>query len=321
MSKDDKTNIQEVKASMGVDAEANDPVAAAGGNAKGKNRPADLNKTVDAKADEIEDTVKTPQGKEGMTKAPARKADKKAVSEAVTEIFEGQELTEEFKDKASVIFETVVNTVISEEIARLEEEFEATLEEQTDLAVSELSENVEKYLDYVAEKWLEENQVAVDSGIKSEMAESFINGLKDLFVENNIDIPEESIDVVSEMSTQLEESDEMLNTAKRENIELRKALVEAQVEKSFMEMSEGMTESQKDKLRNLAENVSYESLDDYQSKLTIIKENYFKGENTKVLNEGVDTGNQEIDASETNVPQVDPQMSRYADALSRSLRK
>lgn len=321
MADKDQTQLDEVKASMGVDAEANDPVKSAGGEAKGKNRPADLNKAVDPKADEIEDTVKTPQGKESMTKAPSRRADKKAVSEAVTEMFTGQDLSEDFKDRAGVIFEGVVNTVIQEEVARLEEEFEQKLEEQTDVAVSELNEQVSKYLDYVAEQWMKRNEVAIDSGIKAEMAESFLSNLKDLFVENNIDIPEESIDVVAEMTDQVEELEGKLDESKRENIELRTALTEAQVEKAFTEMTEGLTETQKDKLKTLSENVSYDSLSDYRNKLDIIKENYFGDEKTKTLTEGVDTGNQEIDAPEADAPQVDPSMSRYAAALSSSLRK
>lgn len=321
MAHKDQSQLDEVKASMGVDAEANDPVTPAGGSAKGKNRPADLNKSADPVADKIEDTVKTPQGKESITKAPPRRADKKAVSEAVTEMFTGQDLSEDFKDRASIIFEGVVNRVLSEEIERLEEEFESQLDEQVNLAAEDLAEAVSKYLDYVAENWMAKNQIAVDSGIKAEMAESFISGLKNLFTENNIDIPEEQIDIVSEMTEQVEEAEGKLNEVKRENIELRKALVETQVEKAFMEMSEGMTEIQKDKLKSLVENVSYDSIDDYRHRVEVIKENYFGEDKSKVLSEGVDTRNQEIDAPDNSAQAVNPEMSRYATALSKTLRK
>lgn len=327
MSDQEFEQLDEVKAT-GENSMANDPVTPAGGDPKKKNRPADMSKTVDANADEIEDDVKTPQGTaagekspaegpgEGK-KAPARKADKAAMKESIEEMFGGQDLSEEFKEKATIVFEAAVNAKLNEEVERLEEEFETKLNEQAEIAVNDLVEKVDSYLDYVVEKWMEENELAIDSGIRTEMAESFMNGLHDLFVEHNVDISEEKADIVSEMAEELEAKEAKLAEAIEQTIALRKELAEAHVQDAFEEISEGLTETQAEKLEKLAEGIEYDTIEDYKHKVSIIKENYFGG---KALTESVD----EVDPIEEETAEtryVDPAVASYVEAISKSLRK
>lgn len=320
--------MDEVKAT-GENSMANDPVTPAGGTAKGKNRPADKNMSVDPTADNIEDTVKTPQGTaagnvspaEGPgqgKKAPPRMADKKAMKESVEEMFAGQDLSEEFKERVTVVFEAAVNARLVEEVERIEEEFAAQLDEQVEIAVNDLVEKVDSYLDYVVEKWMEENELAVESGLRTAMAESFMNGLYDLFVEHHVSLPEEGEDILESLVQELDEVKEKLNEEIDEKIELRKQLIESRVQDVFEEISEGLTDTQVEKLQRLAEGIEYGDLDEFKSKVSIIKENYFGGKD--YLSEETD----ELDPIEEetqNMKAVDPAVARYAEAISRNLRK
>lgn len=315
MSDQEFEQLDEVKAT-GEDSEANDPVTPAGGDPKKKNRKADMSKSVDPKADEIEDDVKTPQASADK-KAPARKADKNGMKESVEEMFAGQDLSEDFKERATVVFEAAVNSRLLEEVERLEEEFEEKLEEQATAAVNELVENVDSYLDYVVEKWMEENELAIENGIRTEMAESFIAGLHDLFVEHNIEVPEDKVDAFAQMAEELEGKDAELNEAINDTIELRKQLAEAHKQDVFEEISEGLTDTQREKLAKLAEGVEFDDIEGYTAKVEIIKENYFGG---KTLTEEAD----EIDPIEeeaTETQYVDPNVAQYAAAISKTLRK
>jgi hypothetical protein len=327
MSDQEFEQLDEVKAT-GENSMANDPVVPAGGSPMKKNRPADKSQSVDPNADDIEDDVKTPQGTAADSKspaegpgtgkkAPARMADKAAMKESIEEMFGGQDLSEEFKEKATVVFEAAVNAKLNEEVARLEEEFEAKLEEQAEAAVSDLVEKVDSYLDYVVEKWMEENELAIEAGIRTEMAESFMNGLHDLFIEHNVDISDEAADIVSEMAEELEAKENQLAEAIEQTIALRKDLAEAHKQDAFEEISEGLTETQVEKLEKLAEGVDFDTIEDYKHKVSIIKENYFGG---KALTESVD----EVDPVEdeaTDTRYVDPAVASYAAAISKTLRK
>jgi len=316
MSDKELDQLDEVKATGGDPSETSDPVAPAGGDPKKKNRPADDSKAVDPKADEIEDDVKTPAAKgDKKAKEPAPGA---GMKESVEEMFAGQDLSEEFKEKATVVFEAAVGAKINEEVARLEEEFTEKLDEQTSLAVDELVEKVDSYLDYVVEKWMEENELAVEKGIRSEIAESFIEGLADLFTEHNINLPEEDVDVVADMAEQLENTEAKLDEAIAQVVELRKELTEANKADAFEEIAEELTATQAEKLEKLAEGIEFENLDEYKEKVKIIKENYFGG--STELTESVD-GIDPIEEETSEIKTVDPEMARYAAAISKSLRK
>lgn len=195
--------------------------------------------------------------------------------EDVEEIFGGDELSEELKNKASIVFEAAINARLVVEAARLEEEFEQRVEEAIEDIRLEIVENVDKYLSYAVEEWVEENKVAIDTGLKIGMAEDLISSLKDVFEANYIDIPETKVDVVAEMTEQVEDLESQLNEQIEKNIALKEENAAIKVAFSFSEMTEGLAETQVEKLKALSEHISYDSVNDYKNKLSVIKETYF----------------------------------------------
>ena len=218
--------------------------------------------------------TKSGQGEEGF-KGTSPSTVKPSYKEDVEEIFGGDELSEEIRNKASIVFEAAINARLVVETVRLEEEFETRVEEAIEEIRAEVVENVDKYLSYAVEEWIEENRVALDAGLKVEMAEDLISGLKGLFEANYIDIPEAKLDVVAEMTEKVEELEKQLNEQIEKNHSLRDSNSALKVEQAFAEMSEGLVETQVEKLRALSEGVSYDSDVDYKNKLTVIKETYF----------------------------------------------
>lgn len=321
MSNKDVKQLDEFKAS-GENSVANDPMTPAGGS--DKKRPADKS-TGDAAAKS--NPVATP-GQGGAvsdqiesvptTKTAARRADK-SMGESVEEMFAGADLSEDFKEKATVIFEAAVYAKIQEEVDRLEEEYAAKLDEQVEALASDLVEKVDSYLDYVVEQWMEENAVAIDRSIRAEVAEAFIDGLRDLFVEHNINIPEEETDILADMAEELDSKDAALNESVNEVIELRKEL-EAYKAKDILESySKGLTETQAEKLRTLSEGVEFSDSSEFERKVQIIKEQYFGNKSVlKESNDNIDPV--ELDES-VEVMNVDPSIAFYAQALSKTLRK
>ena len=238
------------------------------------------------------------------------------MKESVEEMFAGADLSEDFKEKATVVFEAAVNAKLQEEVARIEEQFEAKLDEEVEVAISDIVEKVDTYLDYVVEQWMEDNKVAIERGIRSEIAESFIEGLKDLFVEHNINLPEEEVDVIADMAEQLEATEAQLNEAINETIELKKALTESKKAEILESYTKDLTETQAEKFRALTEGVEYSDLDELSRKVKIINEQYF-GAKT-VLSESLS----EIDPiEEATTQKIDPAMAAYAQAISKTIRK
>ena len=308
MSEKELDQLDELKAD-GEDSSTADPVTGAGGAVK--KRKADATNAPE-KADTID--VKTPEGSAGK-KAPARSADK-GMKESVEEMFAGADLSEDFKEKATVVFEAAVNAKLQEEVTRIEEQFEAKLDEQVEVAISDIVEKVDTYLDYVVEQWMEDNKVAIERGIRSEIAESFIEGLKDLFVEHNINLPEEEVDVIADMAEQLEATEAKLDAAINESIELKKALTESKKAEILESYTKDLTETQAEKFRALTEGVEYSDLDELSRKVKIINEQYF-GAKT-VLSESLS----EIDPiEEATTQKIDPAMAAYAQAISKTIRK
>ena len=251
-----------------------------------------------------------------VIKASAKKkrADK-SMGEAVDEIFGGEDLSEDFKERAAVLFETVVLGKVNAEVERLEEEFSSKLDEQAELATEDLTKKVDAYLDYVAEQWMEENTLAVESGIRSDIAESFISGLKELFSEHRIDVPEEEVDLVAEMAEKIEALEASLNEQIDTNIEVSKELDEAKKSDVFDSLCEGIANTQAEKLRSLTEGLEYVDLDDYSRKVEIIKENYFGKSAIVEETDELDPVNEESDTK-----YVDPQMALYAKSISKTFR-
>lgn len=217
-------------------------------------------------------------------------------------------LSEEFRDKAALIFETAVRTKISEIKESLENKFNVALVEEVSAIKEELTERVDSYLEYVSEEWIDENSLQIESGLKNELSESFMSGLKSLFEEHYVSIPEEKYDVLENMVMRLDEMEEKLNEQIERNVQLNKRLSEAVSETIFNEVTEGLALTQKEKLAGLAESVEFESEKNYRGKLETLKESYFSRTTGSVREEML---------IQENVEDYSPQMSAYLKAVSK----
>jgi len=241
------------------------------------------------------------------------------VAEDVAAVFSGQELSEEFTSKATTIFEAAVLSKVNEVLESVTVDFEAELEAEKEAIAEDLSKKLDDYLEYVAEEWMTENKLAVEQGIRAEIMENFMTGLRNLFTENYIDIPEEKVDLVDELAQKVGELESSVNEEVERNIEMRKELVEAKKSAVLRDIAEGLTESQAVKMKSLAEGVDFESAEDFAGKLADIKENYFgAGESVQSLTESVDE--EPLQISE-DAEAADPSMTPYMDAISRSIKK
>ena len=216
------------------------------------------------------------------------------IEDDVNALLGGEELSEEFREKAKVIFEAALRSKVEEIKESLEERYEARLAEELEGMKGALTERVDSYLEYVSAEWLEENQIAVESGLKSEMTESFLSGMRGLFEEHYVNIPEEKYDVVHNMVEKLDEMETKLNEQIEKNINLNKRLAESVADGILDQVSEGLAQTQKEKLASLSESVEFESEEEYREKLEMIKESYFpanapKSQKTETLSEGVDS--------------------------------
>ena len=295
-------DLDEAKAT-GEDSVAADPVTPAGGAVK--KRKGDVKKAADPKADNIEDDVKTPQG-----------SNDEGLKEAVERLFEGTELSEDVKTQTVAIFEAAVQEKVTAEKASLEEKFESDLQEQVNTTVDELVEKVDQYLDYVVESWMEDNKVEVESNIKVEVAESLLTSIKGLVIEHNMEIDDEQIDVVAELEAKLEESTSKYNDIVEQMIEIREAKEKADLDIAFKTISEDLTDTQVEKLRVLSEGVSYESVEEFTTKMEAIKTSYFAEQTPAPVQEDETDLLQEETAEEAK-PALDPSMARYAESLGR----
>ena len=243
-----------------------------------------------------------------------------SMKEDVEEMFVGEELSEEFKDRAVTLFEAAVNARAITEIARLEEEYQSLLEEETATIIESVEGNLDTYLNYIVEKWMEENQVAIESALRNEIMEEFITGLKGLFVEHYIDMPEEKIDVVESLADKVEELEAALNLAINENVELKSVISESEKFSAIDEMAEGLTMTQAEKFAALAEGVSFDGdLDTYKSKLQIVKETYFTARPNS--SSTVEDETFEITENNDRTVAVDPEVNRYVQAISRTIKR
>lgn len=238
------------------------------------------------------------------------------VSADVEALINGETLSEEFKTKAATIFEAAVVTRVKEEVARLEEEFESKLGEQVDTIVEGLVEKIDGYLDYVVEQWMEQNEIALEYGVKGEIMESFISGMRNLFEEHYIDVPEEKYDVIGEMESKIDELSAKLDEQVESNIELKRSLQEASRKDIVKTISEGLSDTQVEKFMALAEELSYESAEAFTTKVKTIRENYFTGKPSTIIESVVsDSPVQEV-LSESNQI-VDPVVALYAQAIKQ----
>ena len=239
-----------------------------------------------------------------------------SIEEDVDALLAGEELSEEFRDKAKLIFEAAINSKISEIYESLELHYENQLVEQVEEIKSELTERVDSYLEYVADEWLQENALVVEQGLKTEMTESFLQGMKGLFEEHYVSIPEDKYDVIESMVDKLDEMEIKLNEQIERNIALNQRLAESVADVILSDVSEGLATSQKDKLASLSESVEFESETDYREKLATLREAYFP------RNAGTQKGYSEVINEEANYSQpVSGVMESYLQTLSRVSKK
>ena len=282
----------------------------AGGNAQ-----APTTKPSDASAQKAEFSdkgdVKAGHEPEGdvIAEEPAEKVIEVDLSADVAALTEGENLSDGFKDKAKTIFEAAVVSRLNEELERMHEDYAKALEAEIETVKSDLAEKVDEYLTYAVEGWMKKNQLAVESGIKAEMGESVLSGLKQVFVENYIDLPDEKVDLVDGLQEQLNNMESKLNESIEENVGLSKQVGGYIKNGIVTEIAEGLSLSQKEKLVSLAEAVEFENEDAFKAKVSTLRESYFstKPEKTEVSE----------DVQVENAPEAGSAMDAYSQAIAR----
>ena len=239
------------------------------------------------------------------------------IDEDVQALFEGENLSEEFQEKARTIFEAAIKTKVGDIQEQLQSAYEQALVEEIKTIKESLTERLDAYLEYVADEWIQENALAVEHGLKTEMTESFLQGMKSLFEDHYVTVPEDRYDVIESMVDKLDEMESKLNEQIQRNVALNRRLAESVADVIFADVAEGLALSQKDKLASLAENVEFESEADYREKLVTLRNSYFPAnpgtqrDHSDNLSEGV----------ESTPQQVSSLMETYMQTLSRVSKK
>jgi hypothetical protein len=256
-----------------------------------------------------------PGGKPALGQMP--RATLGAVKEDIAAMFADEDLTEDFKESASTLFEAALTARMNLETVRIEEEAAEQLAEEVETIKEEMTTKIDQYLDYVVEQWVEENKLAIETSLRSEIAENFMEGLRNLFAESYINVPDEKIDVLGELHAQIEELTAKLDESINTTLELQAVIDEATQEATFDEVSEGLAATQVEKLRTLAEGIEFSDSETYAKKLNIIKDKYFT-EGKKVVSTGVIA--EEAEELTEQVARVPAHMAHYTAAISRTLK-
>ena len=235
------------------------------------------------------------------------------VSEDIAAILSGADLDEEFQKKATTVFEAAVSAKVSKEVAKLKETAEGRISEELEAVKEEFANRIENFLSYACEEWMTENELAIEAGLKAEVTEAFMGGLKKLFIESNINVPTESLDVVADMGEKLDDMETRLNEQVEKNIALHEAVGGYRKNEILIETSRGLAEVQKDKFTSLAEAVEFKNEESYREKLEQIKESYFGAKKPEVKEEISD----EQPATPSKV--VNESMNSYVQQLARRL--
>ena len=283
MKKESETVVDDEKDSQDTEGKkpmVNKPV----GNASGSNQA-----TIKPKPSKASPKIETPSMKEHMEV-----------------LFDGEELSEDFRNKAITIFETAINERVSAIESDLHEQYEIVVAEHTEEVTKELSERLDDYLSYVVEQWMQENELAVETGIRADIAENFLGGLKGLFESNYIEVPEEKYDLVEQLATTVVDLEEQLQEELEFNIELKKQVSEKTADEILSEVTEDLVDTDKEKIQTLSENIEFEDEDSFRAKIEILKDNY--------LGESVVS---EEKTDETENLESNGVMNSYAQALSR----
>jgi len=240
------------------------------------------------------------------------------IEEDVNALLAGEELSEEFQEKARTIFEAAIRSKVAEIKEQIQSQYQEQLVEEVAEIKSELIDRVDAYLEYVADEWVQENALAVEHGLKTEMTESFLTGMKSLFEDHYVSIPEDRYDVIESMVDKLDEMEEKLNEQIQRNVALNRRLAESVADVIFADVAEGLALSQKDKLASLAENVEFESEETYREKLVTLKNSYFSNTATSAQREVAEEISESVEQS---TGQISPLMESYLSVLSRTSKK
>jgi hypothetical protein len=238
----------------------------------------------------------------------------------VQALLEGEELSEEFEEKARTIFEAAVRSKVSEMQASLTEAYQEALVEEVVAIKEELTERLDSYLEYVADEWFQENALAVEQGLKAEVTESFLDGMKSLFEDHYVSIPDDKYDVLESMVDKLDEMESKLNEQIERNVALNRRLAESTADVVFAAVTEGLAHSQKDKLATLVENVEFESEADYREKLVTLRNSYFP-EHAGTPKSTSENLSEEVSTNEVISEEISPMMQAYLQTLSRAAKK
>ena len=261
-----------------------------------------------------EEEMSMPTEKGDTPSAEKKKRMMKTSMEGFTSLMSGEGLSEEFQDKATLVFEAAVDMKVDELRTSLHEEFETALEEHKETLATKLDE----YLSYVVENWMQENQVAIDSGIRSDISESFMVGLKKLFEQHYVTMPEESYDLVEGLNNKIDSLEEKLNESVEKNVELAQGLVKAQCEAIYEASTSDLTQADENKFRSIVEKVDFSNAEEFQAKLSELKESFFDtADEASVVTPLVEEFAESEDSLQESI-NLTPSMEAYSKALSRS---
>ena len=306
---DNSNKIDATKGAKSATAPTTKPSAASSDT---QNHPAGGTKTMREDEEQDEELLDDEEAANAIAEFKLR------MKEDVNALFgDDQTISEDFKSKAATIFEARVIDRVTQIQEDMESQYASMLEEAVETIKSDLTEKVDDYLNYVVEQWMEENQIAIESGLRSEITEDFIAGLRNLFAENYINVPEESVDLVEELAAKVEELETKLNEEIETNIEYKKALTEAIKEQLTVEVCEGLTATQVEKIKALAESVDFSTEEEFKEKLETLRENYFpsgmqKASVTHLQEQFEDTDGQKKPAS------ADPFITAVSQAISKT---
>ena len=283
---------------------------------KGESKETDEKSLEDKEKSEMADMDAEKKKKDEMMKASYKKEDSELDIKADVDALIGDaDLSEEFKEKAATIFETAIKAKVKEESQRLQGEYETKLKEDTEAHKADVVEKVDSYLNYVVEEWMQENKIAIERGIKGEIAEDFIGGLKKLFEDHYIDVPDEKYNVLEDQASKIEDLEKKLNEEIEKNVTSHKTIGELKREDIAKAVSENLTDVEKEKFNKLAEEVEYSNEEDFTTKVTTIKESYFGKQEAKsndIDDVAVSDGSAVEPADLTN------SMAAYSAAISKT---
>ena len=239
------------------------------------------------------------------------------MSDDIEALVADEDLSEDFKSKAKTIFEAAVASKVKEKVSEVETQYEETTKEAIEEIKEDLTEKVDSYLNYVAESWVSENELAIERGLKTELTEDFINGLKKLFEEHYVEVPEDKFDVVEELANRLDENEDKLNSEVAENIKLSQDIEELKREKIISEASNDLADSEQEKLKELTEDVDFEDAEKFQEKVSTLKEAYFKGEKLEAVSDESNVASADANFGSQEETPVDPGMAKYTAAINK----